>query len=140
MTLLFKKIHPQAVIPSYAHPEDIGLDLYSVESVIVPARQRVMISTGLSAALPIGYAALIWDRSGLAAKNGLTVLAGVIDPNYRGEWKVILYNTSDQDYEVNIGDRIAQALIQEIDKLPIEEVTELPESNRGEGGFGSSGK
>jgi dUTP pyrophosphatase len=138
--ILIKKLHPDAILPSYSRDGDIGMDICSNVDVIIPARQRVIVSTGIAMALPANHAGLIWDRSGMAAKHGIKTMGGVIDPNYRGEWGIILYNTTDADYQVNKGDRIAQVLIQKVEILPLEEVVELPDSNRGDGGFGSSGK
>ncbi|MBU0647856.1 dUTP diphosphatase [Patescibacteria group bacterium] len=139
-TIYFKKIHPKAQIPTYAYQDDVGLDLYSTEDKIIKAGTREIIPTGLASILPPQYGALLWDRSGLAAKHGLTVLAGVIDPGYRGEWKVVLLNTSPKDYQIKVGDRIAQALIQKVKQFPIQEVDELSETDRGEGCTGSSGR
>ena len=138
--ILIKKLHPDAVLPSYSRDGDIGMDICSNVDIVIPARQRVIVSTVIAMALPANHAGLIWDRSGMAAKHGIKTMGGVIDPNYRGDWGIILYNTTDADYQVNKGDRIAQVLIQKVEILPLEEVDELPDSNRGEGGFGSSGK
>lgn len=135
-----KKNHPDAVVPHFSREGDIGLDLYSIEDKIIPAGQKAIVSTGIIMILPQGYAGLIWDRSGMAGNYGIKTMGGVFDPNYQGEWKIILLNTSDQDYEVKKGDRIAQALIQKIAIPTFEEIDELPESNRGDGSFGSSGR
>lgn len=138
--VLFKKLHPEAIIPHYSRPGDAGLDLNSLEEVNVPAGQHVIVKTGVALAIPENYVGLFWDRSGLAAKNGIHVLAGVIDANYRGELMVVMLNTGTNDYAIKKGDRIAQILIQPIISAEIEEVDELPESIRGEGRFGSSGR
>lgn len=139
--LRIKKIHPDAVLPRYSRQGDAGLDLHAVENVIIPPQERKLIATGIAMAIPSGYAGLIWDRSGMAAKHGITTLGGVIDSNYRGEWKVILHNLSTEPFTVEKGMRIAQLLIQPVQKKEIVEVEELDEdTERGTEGFGSSGK
>lgn len=139
MTLRIKKLHPEAILPKYMREGDAGLDLHAVENVIIPPQERRTISTGIAMAIPPGYAGLIWDRSGLAAKHGITTLGGVIDSNYRGEWKVILHNLSAEPFTVEKGMRIAQLLIQPVQQKGIKEVQELEETERNENGFGSSG-
>ncbi len=134
-----KKLHPDAILPSYAHPGDAGMDIYSVEDVIIPPKERKTISTGISMEYPEGYCTLLWDKSGLASKNGLTVLAGAIEYTYRGEYKVVLLNTSDQEYVVKKGDKIAQVIVLPVITAETEEVSELSDSVRGSGGFGSTG-
>jgi len=134
-----KKLHHDAILPSYAHPGDAGLDLFSVEDMIVKAGERVLVSTGISIELPEGYVSLIWDKSGLAAKNGLKTMGGVIEHSYRGEYKIILFNTSKEDYFIKKGSKIAQLLIQPITTAEVEEVQELSETQRGAKGFGSTG-
>ncbi len=134
-----KKLKPEAVIPTYAHPGDAGMDLYSCEDYTLKAGERKLFGTGLSIELPEGYVSLFWDKSGLAAKQGLTVLAGVIEYTYRGEYGVVLLNTSDKEVEIKKGQKIAQLLIQPICTAEIQEVTELSESSRGTSGFGSTG-
>lgn len=135
-----KKLHPEAIIPKYANPGDAGLDFFSVEDIIVPPKSRVGVHTGISLELPEGFVSLFWDKSGLALREGLTVLGGVIDSGYRGEYIIILYNTNDKPYEIKKGHKVAQLLIQRVENASIQEVTELTESIRGEGNFGSSGK
>lgn len=134
-----KKLNPDAIIPHYAHLGDAGMDIYSVENIIIAPGKRVLVSTGITTEIPEGYAALIWDKSGLAAKSGIKTMAGVIDCNYRGEWKIVLFNTSENNYEVKKGEKIAQALIQPVVNPEIEEVSELSDTSRGEGSFGSTG-
>jgi dUTP pyrophosphatase len=128
--------------PVYAKPGDAGADLRSTTALTVPASSRVMVPTGVSIALPQGYVGLVHPRSGLAAKHGITVLntPGTIDAGYRGEIMVILFNSSDTDFEVAVGDRIAQLLIQAVELAKFIPVDKLPETERGETGFGSSGR
>lgn len=134
-----KKIKNNAIIPKYAHRGDAGVDLYSTEDCILKPGDRVLVSTGISMAIPKGYVGLIWDRSGLAAKNSIHVLAGVVDFGYRGEVCVVLKNLGNEALEVTKGMRIAQMLIQPVVSATIEEVKELDNTTRGEGGFGSTG-
>jgi dUTP pyrophosphatase len=128
--------------PVYAKPGDAGADLRSTQAVTIPAGERLLVPTGVSIALPAGYVGLVHPRSGLAAKHGITVLntPGTIDAGYRGEIMVILYNSSDADFDVAVGDRIAQLLIQTVETAKFVAVEKLPESERGETGFGSSGR
>lgn len=134
-----KKLHPEAKIPIRAHESDAGLDIYSIESVIVKQGERVAIKTGLAMAVPIGFVGLIWDKSGLSLKNGIKVMGGVIDAEYRGEIQVILINLGQEDYLIEQGSKIAQILIQKVELCTIEEVTNLEETVRGASGFGSTG-
>ena len=128
--------------PIYAKPGDAGADLRSTERLILPARSRALVKTGVRIALPEGYVGLVHPRSGLAAKHGITVLntPGTVDAGYRGEIMVTLYNSSDEDFEVLVGDRIAQLVIQQVERANFVAVAELPGSERGETGFGSSGR
>lgn len=137
--LKVKKIHPDAKLPRYAKEGDAGLDFCSVERFVLGPNMRHTFSTGVSMEIPKGYVALVWDKSGLASKKGITVLGGVIDSGYRGEYKIVLYNTTEDEFEVNVGDKIAQVLIQPVESVEIKEVDELEESSRGDGGFGSTG-
>jgi dUTP pyrophosphatase len=127
--------------PAYAQPGDAGCDLRAAEETVVPARGRVLVKTGISIALPDGYVGLVHPRSGLAAKHGITVLntPGTVDSGYRGEIMVTLYNSTDNDFPVAKYDRIAQLVIQQFAKAEFIVVEKLPESHRGEAGFGSTG-
>lgn len=127
--------------PSYAKPGDAGCDLRAAEASVVPARGRMLVKTGVSIALPDGYVGLVHPRSGLAAKHGITVLntPGTIDAGYRGEIMVTLYNSTDEDFSISRLDRIAQLVIQEFRMADFIQVEKLPESDRSESGFGSSG-
>jgi dUTP pyrophosphatase len=134
-----KKLHPDAILPSYAHEGDAGLDLFSNEDIIIKAGERAIVSTGLAIGLPKGYVALVWDKSGLAAKNGIKTMAGVGDSGYRGEYKIVVLNTSKENFEIKKSQKIAQLLVQPIIHAEVEEVLELSESSRGANGFGSTG-
>ena len=142
MTLKFKRIHPDAVLPAYAHPSDAGMDIRSVADMTVPARGRALVPTGLVVLLPPLYEAQVRPRSGLALKHGITVLntPGTIDSGYRGEIGVILFNSSDVDFQVKKGDRVAQVVIAPVTQPVIEEAQEIDETDRRAGGFGSTGK
>jgi dUTP pyrophosphatase len=141
MTLRFKRIHPDAALPSYAHASDAGMDVRSVEDVTVPAKGRVLVHTGLVMMLPPMFEAQVRPRSGLALKHGITVLntPGTIDAGYRGEVGVILANFGDSDFEVKKGDKIAQIVVAPVLQAGIEEADEIDETDRGSGGFGSTG-
>jgi dUTP pyrophosphatase len=128
-------------MPTRANPGDAGLDLRSAESTVVPARSRATVNSGVSIAMPDGYVCLVHPRSGLAAKNGITVLnaPGTVDAGYRGEILVTLVNHSDEDFVVEKGDRIAQLIFQKFEFPMFVAVSELPNSLRGNSGFGSTG-
>ena len=128
--------------PVYAKPGDAGADLRSTVDIVIPAGERALLPTGVSIALPAGFVGLVHPRSGLAAKHGIPVLnaPGTVDAGYRGEILVTLLNTSRDDFSVSRGDRIAQLVIQQFEHAKFIAVTELPDSERGETGFGSSGR
>ncbi len=140
MLLRVKKLDPRARVPEYAHTGDAGMDISTLERVVVLAGARAIISTGLAFELPQGTVGLLWDKSGLAAKHGITILSGVLDEGYRGEVKVVVLNTSDAEYTFEAGDKVTQLLIQPIIRAQVEEVSELSDTARGEGRFGSTGK
>ena len=127
--------------PTIAHPGDAGADLRSTQTLSIEPGERKLVSTGVSIALPNGYVGLVHPRSGLAAKNGITVLnaPGTIDAGYRGEIMVTLLNTSGEIFRIERGDRIAQLLIQKFEVPNFIGVQTLPGSDRGEAGFGSTG-
>ena len=136
-----KKLHPEAQLPKYMRSGDAALDLYSIETKIIPPNQRVLIATGIAMAIPKGYAGLIWDKSGMAANHGIKSMGGVIDSNYRGEIKIILHNLSEVPFTVEKNTRIAQMLIQPVEEREVIEVAEFEEETpRGKEGFGSTGK
>ena len=134
-----KKLKPNAVLPKYAHEGDAALDLYSTENYSIVSGERQLVSTGIAMEFPAGYFASIRDRSGLAAKKGITVLGGVIEFTYRGEYGVVLLNTGKETFEIKVGDKIAQVVIQPVATAEISEITELSVTERGVGNFGSTG-
>ena len=137
-----KILSRDAQIPHMAYNGDAGVDLRSVERIVLEPQERAMVATGLAIALPEGYAGFVLPRSGLAAKHGISIVnaPGLIDSNYRGELKVILLNTDpDKSFTIEIGDRIAQLIVMPVPTINFEQVEELTESQRGESGFGSSG-
>src|SRR5436190_23729685 len=142
MRLPFKRLDPDAALPRQAHPGDAGLDLSSSLDVEVGPGERIMVPTGLAVAIPEGHAGLVLPRSGLASKQGLTLAnaPGLIDAGYRGEVTCAVVNL-DRDRPVRIakGDRIAQLVIVVLPEVATEWAESLPPSQRGEGGFGSSG-
>jgi dUTP pyrophosphatase len=128
--------------PSYAKAGDAGADLRSTETLSLGPGQRALVKTGVRIAMPDGYVGLVHPRSGLAFKHGITVLntPGTVDAGYRGEIMVTLFNSSSEAFEINRGDRIAQLVFQKVERAQFHPVSELPESSRGDGGFGSSGR
>ena len=137
-----KMLDPDLEAPSYAHPGDAGADLRAREDVVLMPGERKLVPTGVAIALPDGFVALIHPRSGLATKHGLTIVnaPGTVDAGYRGEISVTLLNTdSSQPIELRRGDRIAQMVIQRVEHAQFIPVSELSESVRGTGGFGSTG-
>ena len=140
MRINIKKLNPQALLPVYNHEGDAGMDMFALEATVVPARGRALVSTGIAMEIPLGFVGLFWGKSGLATKHGIVTSAGVIDAGYRGEVKIALVNTSDEDYTIEAGHKVAQLLIQKIEHPEIVEVSELSETVRGEQGFGSTGK
>jgi dUTP pyrophosphatase len=137
------RLRPDALLPTRAHDADAGLDLYAVHAQHLAPGERASVGTGIAVAIPAGHAGLVLPRSGLAARHGVTLVnaPGLIDPGYRGEVRVLLANT-DRDAAVDIaaGDRIAQLLVVEFAAVEIEAADTLAPSERGDGGFGSSGR
>lgn len=140
MELRIKKLHPEAKIPTYAHPDDAGFDLYAIENETIKKGGRALVGTGIAIEIPDGYVGLVWDKSGLSSKHGLKTLGGVVDAGYRGEIKIGLMNLGESDYSIEAGNKIAQMLIQKVEHAEIKEVEELSDTMRGAGGFGSTGK
>lgn len=142
--LLVTRLDPDLPLPSYARAGDAGCDLLAAADVTLAAGGgRALVPTGLAIALPDGYAGFVQPRSGLANEHGVTCLntPGLIDSGYRGELKVLLINTDpDTDHRIHRGDRIAQLVVQRVERVHFVEVDELPQSERGVGGFGSTGR
>ncbi len=139
--LRIKRLDKDVRLPFYAHPGDAGLDLYSAENISIGPGEWALISTGFAMALEEGYAAFVQPRSGLAARYGISIVntPGLIDCHYRGEVKIILINHGKETFQVKRGDRIAQMVVQRVESVTVEEVDELDDTPRGEGGFGSTG-
>ena len=140
--LPIQKLREDAVVPQRAHAGDAGLDLSACERVELAPGERALVGTGLAVAIPTGYAGYVQPRSGLAAKHGITIVntPGLVDSGYRGELKVILHNTDRREaFVVEAGMRIAQLVLLEVPPVDPVVVHELPSSERGERGFGSSG-
>jgi dUTP pyrophosphatase len=138
-----RRLDPDAPLPSYARPGDAGLDLLSAEDITLQPGERAAVPTGIAIAIPDGYAGFVHARSGRALKEGLALpnAPGLIDSGYRGELKVILVNLDrSSPIDIKRGDKIAQLVIQRVESIEIEVVDVLPESARGAGGFGSSGR
>lgn len=141
--VLVVRLDPELPLPSYAHPGDAGIDLLSTVEVTVAPGERVLVPTGISIALPDGYAAFVHPRSGLAIREGLTVAnaPGTVDAGYRGEVQVALVNLDrERAVSVSRGDRVAQLVVQQVEKVRFHEVDSLPGSARAAGGFGSTGR
>jgi len=126
--------------PDYASIGAAGADLRSAEAAVLAPGARLAVGTGLSLELPAGHVGLVWPRSGLAVRHGVDTLAGVIDSDYRGELRVVLVNHGQEPFEVRPGDRIAQLLVQRVERARFEPVEDLAETRRGTGGFGSTGR
>lgn len=139
LVLKYTKVNPDAFPPTKGSLKSAGYDLKSAEDIAVPARGKALVDTGIKIELPEGCYGRIAPRSGLAVKNFIDVGAGVVDEDYRGVLKVVLFNHSDSDFEVKKGDRIAQLICQKIYYPELEEVQDLTDTVRGEGGFGSTG-
>ena len=128
-------------VPAYARPDDAGLDLYAAEPVTLAPGARALVPTGIALAIPPGFAGFVLPRSGLALRHGVTLLntPGLVDAGYRGEIKVLLVNHGDAPVSLSRGDRVAQLVVQRVERVALAPVAELPESARGAGGFGSTG-
>jgi dUTP pyrophosphatase len=142
MRVLVKRLDPGLPLPTRAHGGDAGVDLYAAEPVRLQPGARATVGTGVAVAIPRGFAGLVAPRSGLAQRHGLGVVnaPGVVDAGYRGEIRVILVNHGAEPISLARGERIAQLLVVPVDTQGLLEVEELPASERGEGGFGSTGR
>jgi dUTP pyrophosphatase len=141
ISVAITRLHEDATIPERAYPGDAGLDLAALETAVLGPGERATVGTGLAVAVPEGYAAFVQPRSGLAAKHGITLVnsPGLIDSGYRGEVRVVLLNTDQREtFTVTPGMRIAQLVVLRVPEIELEEVDELPATERGARGFGSS--
>ncbi|MET9241915.1 dUTP diphosphatase [Nonomuraea sp. NPDC051941] len=141
--VLIQRLDAGLPMPSYAHAGDAGADLYAAEDVELLPGERAVIGTGVAIALPDGYAAFVHPRSGLAAKHGVTLVnaPGTVDAGYRGEIRVTLINTDAKEpFRLQRGDRVAQLVVQRVERAAFYEVESLPGSVRGANGFGSTGR
>ena len=143
MHIQIKKLAPEAIVPTYATALSAGADLYALpgENITIPKGQTRFVRTGIAFAIPAGYAGFVYARSGLACRRGLAPAnkVGVIDADYRGEVLVALYNQSGEDLTLEGGERIAQIVFAPVLQAAFEEAATLPDTDRGEGGFGSTG-
>lgn len=139
MNLPVKLLAPNAHLPTRGSAQAAGLDLYAIETFSLRSGERRVARTGISIELPEDHVGLVWDRSGWAARRGLTVLAGVVDADYRGEVGVVLLNTGIVDFKIHAGERIAQLLIQKVEMLEPIAVTDLTYTDRAGNGWGSTG-
>ena len=139
MNLRVKRLTIDAILPTRGSGGAVGYDLYSTDEIIIPPTHRGLISTGIAIVLPNNVYGRVAPRSGLAVKYGIQVGAGVIDPDYTGEVKVVLFNHGDKNFEVKKGDRIAQLILERCETPQVEEIGLLLETERGAGGFGSTG-
>lgn len=139
LTIKIKVLNPEAKMPSYAHPGDVGLDLYSVEDCIVKQGEHHRFYNGFALEFPEGYAAIVKDK-GSISKAGLHTMGGVFDAGFRGEYNVHLVNLSDKSYHFEKGDKVAQLVILPVEIVKLKQVKKLKDSSRGTGQFGSTGK
>lgn len=142
LRVLVRRLDATLPLPAYAQEGDAGLDLHAAETTVIQPGARALVPTGIALAIPSGYAGFVLPRSGLALRHGVTVLnaPGLIDAGYRGQVKVLLINHDPEPATVARGERIAQIVLLRVERAELAEVTELPSSERGAGGFGSTGR
>jgi len=140
MIIKIKRLHPDAKLPTYAHHDDIGLDLYSLEDYQLQPGERKIFMNGFALEVPSGYAAIVKDKGSLPKNAGLHTMGGVFDPGFRGEYNVCLVNLGQQSYKIMKGDKIAQLVIIPVERAEFVETEELSDSARGVGQFGSTGR
>lgn len=140
MQLRVHKVDSRATLPKYSHHDDAGMDLFALETTCIGSGERAVVRTGISVEIPNGCVGLIWDKSGVAVREDLKTLGGVIDAGYRGEILIGLLNASEKEYVFEAGHKVAQMLIQKIEHCDIIEAESLSKTVRGSGGFGSTGK
>jgi len=140
MKLKIKKLHKDAIVPKYANKDDAGMDFFAIENVELLPMERTQIGTGIAVEIPENFTGLIWDKSSLSHKFGIKTLGGVIDSGYRGEIKIGVINLGKEKYLFEKGHKVAQMIIQKKENPEIVEVLELSDSERGDKGFGSTGR
>ena len=140
MKIKIKKLNEDAKLPTYAHPGDVGMDMYSLEDYELKVGERKIFPVGFALEFETGYAAIVKDKSSLPMKYGIHTMGGVFDAGYRGEYNVNLINLGSENYKISKGDKIAQLVIYPVVIADLEEVNELSESSRGGGNFGSTGR
>ena len=140
MNIKIKRMHPDAIMPNYAHPGDVGLDLFSLEDCLLKPGERKIFLVGFALEFPEGYAAIVKDKSSLPKNAGIHTMGGVFDAGYRGEYNVNLINLGEESYKIEKGNKIAQLVIFPVVIATLEEASELSETSRGDGRFGSTGK
>jgi dUTP pyrophosphatase len=140
MQIYIKKLRDGIKLPTYANPGDAGMDIYTPEAFSLEPGERKFVPVGFAVQIPDSYVLLAWGKSSLAAKAGIDTMGGVIDSGYRGEIFIGLVNVSNTQYHFEAGDKIAQLLLQQVSRPEIFEVQDLENSDRGEDGFGSTGK
>jgi len=140
MRIKFKKLRAEAKLPTYAHPGDVGMDLYSCETYTIKPGERHVFPCGFALEFPEGYGAIVKDKGSLPLYAGLHAMGGVFDAGYRGDYNVLLINLGHENHTVELGQKIAQLVIFPVALVELEEVDELTASSRGEGKLGSTGK
>ncbi len=140
MKLKIKRLHPDAILPNYAHPGDVGLDLYSLEDCDIKPGERKLFDLGFATEFDEGYAAIVKDKGGPPFKYGLHTMGGVFDAGFRGEYNVLLINLNNETTQIKKGQKIAQLIIYPVATAELEEIEELSNSARGEGKHGSTGE
>ncbi len=140
LTVKAKKVNLDSILPSYAHPGDAGMDMYTGESLTLAPGQTGKVKTGVCLEIPDGHVGLIWDKSGLSINHGIKTLGGVIDSGYRGEVMIGVVNLGKESYTFEKGHKVAQMLIQKVERVEVVESVELSDTSRGIDGFGSTGK
>ena len=140
MKIKIKRLHQNAVIPNYAHPGDVGMDMYSLEDYELKPGERKIFPVGFALEFEPGYAAIVKDKGSLPKNGGLHTMGGVFDAGYRGEYNVQLVNLGQEPYKIEKGNKLAQLIIYPVIIANLEEVDELSPAERGEGRFGSTGK
>ncbi|OGH87459.1 MAG: hypothetical protein A3J93_02915 [Candidatus Magasanikbacteria bacterium RIFOXYC2_FULL_42_28] len=140
MQIKIKRLKPDAILPTYAHPGDVGMDLYSLEDYNLQPGERKIFFVGFALEFETGYAAIVKDKSSLPKNGGIHTMGGVFDAGYRGEYNVQLINLGQEPYKIETGHKIAQLIIYPVAIAELQEVNELTEAQRGLGSFGSTGK